>query len=228
MNVRRLYITLIKQVVPEKLNKLEICFQKTIYGTYSERDVIRYRSPEKIFKRVVLNKQVKAFLLTTHYKGKHYPVIDLDNPHDLSKLIDQLNFHGISASVYISSYIELPHFWVILDIPHKKFTNALIQARLYGIGDMKYFDCALGQKRFMLRAFWDTKQRKPFMLFGPNQIIPSPRLISFNNIWKERIKQQRPLNDYSNDFVELNNQITNMINIHGLQYSKLKYGSDSI
>lgn len=207
------------------MNKIETFYQRTVEWSYSIADVIRYLSPEKIKKRIIRGNEVNYFGITTHYRGKHYPVIDLDDQSELPELMDQLNSMGVPTAIFVSSMSsERKKYWIVLDSPNKKFLMAYGLVRNLCFGDYRYFDFSLDRKKFLIRTFWSDKANKPFILYGPNQILPPAIIIKGLKDNNNSPKFAKPITDYSEDFIELIDRINSTIIQHGADISKLKYG----
>ena len=164
--------------------------------------------------------------IKSQFNNIHYPVIDVDDYNELPRVLSSLQTRYIPYVIIQSSP---SHYWVIIDKGKKNFIEANRVLLLLGkVGCKDYYKVSQNEKCFVIRAFYQSRERIPKILsFYQHHTVESSRIMG---AWRSFNKQniQTLSTAYSPNFAQFMNKLKyyyETSNEDGCRYfSSLKHG----
>lgn len=165
LHFRNKVINKLKYKQRQLLNNNELCFiyQDSYSDGYGSSKRYSRKSLDFILSKFRSYVNIsEGVTIETLFNGIHYAVFDLDiqDKFDLFKKLYNPNSYVLFIS---SSDDDCDHYWGILDVPYKNFSQILYEPNWKICNDENYVKFCYERNSINIRGIFENKKRKPYL-----------------------------------------------------------------
>lgn len=139
-------------------NGLKFYQQETISDSYSTDEILVSTKIRKIISNFK-NSHKTDIVISSNFNNIRYAIFDLDS-FDNKELFKKI-YSDVPYVIFLSSSDNSDHFWGILDVPYKKYSEIFNDTNWNVCNDNKYVSFCKAHGFMMIRGLYQNKKRKP-------------------------------------------------------------------